>query len=397
MRILWLSSLMPWPLDNGMKVRVYNLLAPLSRRHEITLAGFTDREEGDPDATGPLGDLCRAVYAVPAPQPGDERAGCRPEWPASVQAAYTDRFRDLVERERAREALDVVIVEHLAMAVYAPPGTATARVLSEIDVESLRYRSASRGRGSLRERLWRFRQFRRLVRFEKQQVRAFDLCVTVSEKDRETLARWAPHTRVEHVPIGQDLTRFRPAPDRQAWAQAPLTFCGALNYRPNADAVRYLAGEILPLVRRQVPEARLRVVGRQPPPDLLDGLPSEGIELTGKVDDVVPYFQQAGVFLAPVRIGGGSKVKIIQAMACGLPVVTTPHGASGVDVTPGRDLLVADDAARFAEQVVALLRDREHAARIGAAARLCAERSYDLERIADRYEAMVRETVDGLG
>jgi glycosyltransferase involved in cell wall biosynthesis len=226
----------------------------------------------------------------------------------------------------------------------------------------------------------------KMARYERATVRRFPHVIAVSERDRQEMTHMTDESRLTVVPTGVDVERYRAAAGFEP-AQPLLMFLGSMDWEANIDAVVYFCDEIWPLVRAAVPSARFRIVGRNPHPRVKT-LASESVEVTGSVPSVVDHLREAAVFVVPLRIGGGTRLKIFEAMAAGKAVVSTTVGAEGLDVHDGRELILADTTARFADAVVRLLEDRERRRRFEAAASELAAR-FDWSVIARQFEGIL--------
>jgi glycosyltransferase involved in cell wall biosynthesis len=234
-------------------------------------------------------------------------------------------------------------------------------------------------------------EFRRMARYEGSAVRKFHHVIAVSENDRALMMKWVEGERITVVPTGVDLAQYAPDPD--ASEPGPLvTFGGAMDWEPNVDGVEYFCGEVWPAIKAEVREARLRIVGRNPVGRVRKWA-SEAIEVTGRVPSVVDHLRQSAVAVVPLRIGGGTRLKIYEAMATAKAVVSTTVGAEGLDVHHGRDIILADDARTFSQAVIMLLRDRDLRRRYGSAAAETAKR-YDWPAIGERFSEVLLSTVD---
>jgi glycosyltransferase involved in cell wall biosynthesis len=243
-----------------------------------------------------------------------------------------------------------------------------------------------------------FVQWLKLARYERRAMRDYDAVVAVSEEDRRTLLRLDPAGRIGVVPNGVDTAHFsRAAIVREragpfSFRAATLVFSGTLDFRPNVDAVTWFAREVLPLIRARRPDARLLVVGRRPAPTL-QALAAEGVlTLTGEVPDARPYLAGAAVYVVPMRIGGGVRFKLLEALALEAPVVSTGMGAEGIDgLRDGEHCLLADAPAAFADSVLRLLADPTMGRQLGEAGRALMLGSYDWSAIVPRLEAIYQD------
>jgi glycosyltransferase involved in cell wall biosynthesis len=230
-------------------------------------------------------------------------------------------------------------------------------------------------------------QWQRMLRFEREALARFDVVLAVSEADGETFERLYPGTLrrpVHIVKTGVDTAYFTPMPGRER--RAHLVFTGSMDWLPNEDGMRTFVRDILPRIRAAEPEVTLSIIGRAPTPAVRRLAEQAGIDVTGRVDDVRPHVAAGSVYVVPLRIGGGTRLKIFEAMAMGKAVVSTTIGAEGLPVTDGTDIVIADDPARFADAVVALIRDAAARRRIEQAARRLVVEHYDWSTVAHDFE-----------
>jgi glycosyltransferase involved in cell wall biosynthesis len=225
-------------------------------------------------------------------------------------------------------------------------------------------------------------EFQKMLRYEQVMVRKFHHVIAVSENDRSLMTQWVDGSRVTVVPTGVDLQQYTPG--GQASPASPLVvFVGAMDWEPNVDGVEYFCTQIWPAILADVPGARFRIVGRNPD-KRVQRWASDSVEVTGRVPSVVDHLREAAVVIVPLRIGGGTRLKIFEAMATAKAVVSTTVGAEGLDVHHGEDIVLADDPHRFAEAVVMLLKDQKARSRYESSAAATAGR-YDWPAIGERF------------
>jgi sugar transferase (PEP-CTERM/EpsH1 system associated) len=398
-RLLVLTYGVPWPLTSGAHIRDFNLLRALSGAVEITLCCFAQDEIEIPDLA-PLRELCREVSVFRSGRhslwrrAGAFAAALRRGVPLAMCPFFYPEFAAELRSIAQGRAIQVFQIEHSLLAGYlwaAPEGCRT--VLALHNVCAVQYARMARldigvwDRAGFRIKAWL------LGRSEARAAARFSHSIAVSSSDAELLRRENPRLPISVVENGVDCARFQPL------AEAPegndLLFTGVLGYPPNADAVRFFCREILPLVRRAVPDARLLIVGQSPPPDVRALAESEAVELLSDVADIVPCYQRARLAVVPLRAGGGTRLKILEAMALGRAVVSTTIGCEGIGVSHGRDILVADQAEAFAAGVVWLLRDPAARAELAARARQTVERDYDWPLLAARQLAIYSALTSG--
>jgi len=230
-------------------------------------------------------------------------------------------------------------------------------------------------------------EFAKMLRYERETVRRFDHVIAVSEHDRALMSAWTDPARVSVVPTGVDLARFKA--EENAQPAGPLVvFVGAMDWQPNVDAVEYFCSEVWPTVQAKVPGAQFRIVGRNPGARI-QRLASASVQITGSVLSVVEHLREAAVVVVPLRIGGGTRLKIYEAMAAGKPVISTTIGAEGLDVKHGVDIWLADDAEAFAGAVVRFLRDEDARRSLGLAAATTAA-DHDWSAVATKFRQILQ-------
>jgi polysaccharide biosynthesis protein PslH len=397
MRILVLALGVPFPPIGGGLTRTFHLLRTLASHHHVTLAAFTYGEPHEP-APYPI-ELLTAPWRwsrdYEAMTGADAEAAHRAyqyltfestdPWFASVMdpAALDDALAG------ARDApYDVILLEGTPLVRLLPSLPPNVpRVLDLFDVHSVvAQRAASRVEGGDRAL---DHEFERTLAFERRAVQACDLCLAVSDQDATIARDWLGARAVRVVPNGVDTNYFTPASGDID--PGMMLFTGRMNYPPNADAVHYFVDDILPRIRNEVPAATLHVVGASPGGDLT-ALESENVIIHGRVEDVRPFHRRAAIVVVPIRDGGGTRLKVLEAAACGKPIVSTGLGAEGLPLRNGMELVIADTSAGFAAAVVALLRDPVRCAALGATARE-ATRALDWSTIGESCRTILESVV----
>jgi len=392
-RVLFLTQVLPYPLDAGPKVRAYYVLRHLSQRHEVTLVSFV-RVDDSPDAVAHLQRFCHAVHTVPM-----RRSRLR-DVRALLVSAFTGQpvviVRDeigamhaLLRRLVAEVAFDVIHADQTSMAQYALYAAkvstcASRRPALVLDAHNALYRVPERLAAAEPNPLKRWllrREARSLARYEASTYRRFDQLVFVSEEDRALFQ--IPGSRF--MPICVD-PEERPLVQR---VPAPRTILhlGTMFWPPNIEGVLWFAREVFPQVRARVPEARFVIVGKNPPPvvrGLVDTVP--GIEVTGYVPDPRPYLAETAAFVVPLHAAGGMRVKIVDAWCWGVPIVSTPLGAEGIAVRHEDNLLLADTPAAFAQAVVRLLTQPELGQRLRENGRRWVDERYNWRRVYGQWD-----------
>jgi sugar transferase (PEP-CTERM/EpsH1 system associated) len=397
-KVLFLTPQVPYPPQQGAALRNWGLISGLANRHEVAVLSF--RASGQsPEPPDLLRTVCR-TETVPLPVRALRdrlRVMLTTRQPDMALRLSSEMYAQRLVERLARESFDVVHVGGIEMAPYLGViEAARPRPLVIFDNLNCEYLLQQRAfltdlrvPGRWPGAAYSLVQWRRLRRYEAQVCRRADRVLAVSGADAAALRKLVPGLGVVVVPNGVDTLAYRPKASNAApqVSERALVFTGTMDFRPNVDAVLWFARKALPGVRAEVPEAHFFVVGQRPH-RWLDGLRGDpAVTLTGWVEDARPYIAQAAVYVAPLRIGGGTRLKLLEAMATGKPVVATRLGAEGYPVTHGRELLLADTPVDFAAAVVALLRAPERRAELGRVARAFVEQHYDWRTIVPRVEA----------
>lgn len=401
MRLLFLAPQLPYPADKGTRIRNLGLIAELARRHEVAVLSLGD--PNDVDATDGLGRICRVLDVVPTPERSGWRrlvgalADSRPDLGRRLESPrYVEAFQKALS-----EPWDIIQVEALEMAPHwramaavrrLPPVVLDAHNCEWILQERLARADLANGRwlGGLYSTL----QAAKLRRYEGAVVSVADAVVAVSAADAAALKRVAQARRVAVVPNGVDTSAL---PIRVGVGDGrTVLFTGTMDYRPNADAVAWFVEAVWPLVRGGVPDARFEIVGRAPTAKVRALAEHPGVEVVGEVASMAAHFARAAAYVAPLRVGGGSRLKLLEAFAHGVPVVTTSLGAEGIAVTDGRDARVADDPEAFSEALIELLALPERGRLLAAMARRLVEERYDWRALVPPLERLYEDLI-GVG
>ena len=411
LRILFLMPQVPFPPHQGTTIRNFNLLAQLAERHVIDLLCFAG-PAGKTEQVGPLNQLCNDVRLVPAPQ--------RSVW-KRVQSLVVTSLPDMALRlgSPVFESMladvvqngmyDIVQVEGIEMGPYLlwlrrwidalpRPENRPRIVFEDHNAEYvLQQRAYETDRHHVRRWVgaaYSWIQWHRLRQYETAVCRSADAVVAVSDADAAALESLVPGLSPVVVPNGVDLLRYDPARvDALPLGSKVLLFTGKMDFRPNVDGVLWFCDEVWPQIRQRIPDAHFFIVGMDPHPrlDRLCGLP--GVTLTGYVDDVLPYFAAAAVYVVPLRVGGGTRLKVLEAMAMGLPIVSTRLGSEGLGLESGQEAMLADTPADFAAAVVELLQEGSAGKKLGETAQRFVRQRYDWGAIAPRLEDLYASLV----
>jgi polysaccharide biosynthesis protein PslH len=391
MRILLLSRWLPYPPDNGSKIRIFNVIEQLARQHEVSLISFAaSGDRFDQDSLRALRERCVRVRTVPFQpyRPSSARAllGLLSPQPRSLVDCDSAEMRRAVAEEVGRHGCDLVVASQIDMVPYALAIPGVPAVFEEVELSLRRVdprASATRAARARQQLTWL-----KLGAYLRRVLPRFAACTVVSEQERQNLRELVPgYSRVSVIPNALDLSRYQgqfgpPEPNS-------LVFAGALTYDANRDAADYFLGSVLPLVAAAEPAVALRITGSTTGVDLSTLPRHPAARYTGYVDDIRPVVAQSWASVVPLRLGGGTRLKILESMALGTPVVATSKGAEGLDATDGENILIADDPAAFAEKVVALLRSPALRQRLAAGGHRLVQARYDWCAVGRDLRALV--------
>jgi polysaccharide biosynthesis protein PslH len=391
MKILWVKTDFLHPTSGGGQIRTLETLKRLHTRHEIHYAALDLPLPGAGLARSP--EYCSKAYPVNhhAPRKSGPRYWAelaKAPWSGMPLAMLRYRSRallDQVETLTRREKFDAIVCDFLASAANIP--TLESAVLFQHNVESAIWKRHVEHAASPWHRAYCHGQYRRMLRYEAQVCRAAKKIIAVSDADVRTLHSLYGVSRVRSVPTGVDVEYF--APPFSMTPARDLVFLGAMDWRPNIDGLRWFAGSVLPLIRRRRPNCSLAVVGRHPTTEVREIGSDRHIHITGTVNDVRPYLWESAVSIVPLRIGGGTRLKIYEAMAAKIPVVSTSVGAEGLDVRDGENIRIADSPQDFAAACLELLDHAEARRRMALAAWERIAACYSWEVVARKFEQLL--------
>ncbi len=400
LHIVWIKTELLHPVDKGGRIRTYQMLRALSRQHRLTYLTLDDGTAA-PDAVARATEYCERVEVVPFRPPAKGSTGF---WAALAGNALSSlpyavaRYRvpALTERLRAivaRGDVDVVVCDFLAPSINVPDDLGVPVVLFQHNVEAMIWQRHAEVASHPVKKAYMASQWRRMQRFEATECRRFDSVVAVSAQDADYFRREYGVRRTADVPTGVDTEFFVPQP-AVARRDGAMVFVGSMDWLPNEDGILWYAETMHPRIRAAVPHATLTIVGRSPTPRvqaLHD--PANGITVTGSVLDVRPHLAAATLCIVPLRVGGGTRLKIYEGMAMGLPTVSTSIGAEGLPVVDGEHLLIGDDPAAFADRCIELLRDPARAAAMGAAADAYVRTHFGWDGVARRFADLCAEVL----
>jgi glycosyltransferase involved in cell wall biosynthesis len=405
MKILFLSQVLPYPIDAGPKVRSFYNISYLSQKHSITLLSFI-RGSDTKDAVSYLKTICQNIETVQMPR------SRKRDIIAAIKSLLTGRpfliTRDYVAGMEQKllqlvrqERFDVIHADQLWMAPYALMARAEAEKIGYtpkliLDQHNAVFMIPKRMAASSQnpiKKLWLLREAKLMEKYETWICSHFDRVVWVTQQDLAAVQSINPIDLIKNsnngkfdknivIPICfEPIISFR---EQRICENKDILFLGGMHWPPNADGVRWFMEEIFPRIINEIPKIRFLAVGKQPPRELL----SKGNQIIapGYVTDVTDYWSSAGVFIVPLRAGGGMRVKILDAWAKGVPVVSTTIGAEGINYSEGNDILIADKPEDFAEAVIKVMNDQDLALRLGKGGKCTLEEKYDWRRIYPAWD-----------
>lgn len=385
MRLLCLTPRLPYPPDRGDRLRAFNVIRRLSDEHELHLLSFIARD-AEREHLDTLARYCRSVQVVPlSPRRSAATVALNAWQRLPWQALYyrSAAMQRLVDETLRGGRFDAAYIHLFRMAPYLAAHDTLYRIVDLTDVISNELARSMAYRRGLSRLIYRL-EARRIGRYEREVAQRIEEVWLVSQHDRDLLASQCPDANIRVVPNGVDLAAFYPS--GQPAEPASLLFTGHMRVYHNIDAATFLVHEVLPLVRREIPDCTLTLAGANPGPEVEALADTPGVSVAGFVPDLNAALNRATVFVAPLRFAAGVQNKVLEAMAAGRPVVTTSVVNEGLGALPGRDLLTGDDAATLAGQVVSLLRNPGQREHIGAAGRAFVEQRFSWDAVALRVQ-----------
>lgn len=395
MKILAVSTWFPCPPDNGVKMRAYHLLRPLGDAHTLDLITMSQSSR-DSAFLGKLDEFCRRVATFPEPVFDPSRPSTWLGFFSMTPRYFTDHhlpgMQALAHSWVKEEGYDAVIAVTLGAAPYVAALDVPFKVLDQHNVECRVIRRQCQNEPTLFRRLRYLPTWLKSERYERGLASAFDVIAVVSEHEAEMMAsvlRGGSGKDIRVVPNGVDPALLRY--ESQTKDHGLIVFTGAPTYKPNYDAAESLCNAILPAVRAEIADVRLKITGSTEGTDVSALASTDGVEFTGYVNDIRPLLSSAAALVVPLRFGGGTRLKILEAMAIGTPVVSTPMGAEGIKAEDGVHILRGDSPEQLARQTCRLLSDPGLASRIARNARELVRDRYMWSAIADEFAHIFTE------
>lgn len=386
-------------MDTGGKIRTGNILKQLAKLHEITVISNVESPQDDPYVQD-MNQFCHDFIQVPWQE--TKRYTLKfflklslqmfSPYPVSVLNTVSPDLARVIKDEYARGDYDLVICDFVQAALLMDKLDADRTLLFQHNVEAQIAKRHVEQAGNPISKLFWWLQWYKMDRYERAQCMRFDCVIAVSEEDKRQFEEQGCDSAVS-IPTGTDIDFFKP--DHSQVNPDQLVFCGSMDWLPNEDGMVFFIEEIFPSIKQRRPGAELIIVGRNPSPVVVKLAENRNdIQLTGWVDDTRPYLARAGVFIVPLRIGGGTRMKIFEAMAMGKAVLSTSIGAEGLPVTDGENIALEDNAAAFADRACSLMENSVQAIALGTNAREYVEDNFSWQQVARVFDSICVDTVN---
>ncbi len=401
LKILFLSQRFLFPMDTGGKIRTGNILRKLKDRASLTVISNVESPKDD-QYVPQMDQLCDKF--IPVPWKEMERytlkfylkilAQSFSKYPINVLNDYSNELEKAVLDELKNEQYNLAICDFLQSTLnfqHVNSGVPTLMFQHNVEADITR-RHLDRA-GNIVEKIFWGLQHKRMMRHEGEMCNKFDGTIAVSATDKERMEEYFGATRVYDIPTGVDTDFFKPNPEIQE--KQRLVFTGSMDWLPNEDAMLWFVEKIFPLIKKEAPQTDLVIVGRKPTPAIQKLVDNHSdITLTGWVEDTRPYMHESAVFIVPIRIGGGTRMKIYEALAMGKSMVSTAVGAEGLPLEHGKHLFYADTEADFAKYTLQLLRDDAQRKQMGKTARQYVYDHFRWEKVAEVFEDVCQRVID---
>ncbi len=401
LKVLFLSQRFLFPMDTGGKIRTGKILEQLKNKVSLTVISNVESPKDD-QYIPEMEALCDRFIAVPWKEMPRYTAKFYMKiagqsfshYPISVLNDYSNDLEAAVLAELKQRQYDLAICDFLQSTLNFRQLNSIPKLLFQHNVEAtITKRHLEKAKDPVSKLFWGL-QHRKMFRHEKEMCNHFDGTIAVSEKDKERIRNWFGATNVFDIPTGVDTDYYQPA--KEVSEKKKLVFTGSMDWLPNEDAMLYFIEKIFPLIKTEEPETELVIVGRKPTPamqKLAEG--RNDITLTGWVEDTRPYIAESAVFIVPIRIGGGTRMKIYEALAMGKAMVSTSVGAEGLPLKHGKQIFFADNERDFADNVITLLRDKALRKKMGQTARSYVYKNFRWEKVADVFANICQSVANG--
>lgn len=407
MKILWLSHNIPYPPKNGVLQRNYNLVKEISKYNKIFLIAFNQKtllptDKDVKDAIAALKRYCEYIEVVPLPS--DKSLWVKnllmaksvfTKKPYTVNWNQSQVMENLIKKVTSSFKPDIIHYDTIGLAEYWKPSFDGPQILNHHNIESAMMFRRYENEKNVFKRLYFYQEAKKIEQYEKKHCGLFHANLTVSEDDGVILKRLLPEIKTEVISNGVDTAYF--CPTKAKIQKISLIFGGGMGWYPNRDAMLWFADEIWPLIKKEYPDIKMTVIGKKPPDKLIKlSKDDSNLIVTGYVDDVRPYFEEALIYVCPIRDGGGTRLKILDALSMGKPIVATTIAVEGIKVIPNKHVLIADTPEQFVVQIVKLIEDKDLRERLSVEGRKLVEENYDWSIIGQKLNNIYEKLAKGI-
>jgi len=399
MNILFLATNFPYPPNSGHNLRTYNILKILSKSNNIHFLGFSKNKEY-PTTDNPINAFCKSVELFKATDDFSKSKmifslllNFFSHYPYALEKYYLQEMKNKINEIIINNDIDLVHFDLLHLSMYIDIVGKVPKTLTEHNVESERILKLVRNSTNLLFKMYMYIQYKKLYEFEKNICQKFDVCITVSDEDADTLKKMCPAGRYYVIPNGVDTEYFRPGNNNPV--PNSLVWVGGMHDFYNREAINYFCKEVFPLIKCKVSKITFNAIGTSPTRRLINlSKHNKNVSAVGYVEDIRPYVSSSSIFIAPMLSGGGTKLKVLNAMSMGKPVVTTNVGAEGIDLQNGENIVIADNPEDYANGIIDLLKSPTLASKIGQNGRKLILRKYDWNVIGKKQLELYNSIVE---
>jgi len=397
MKILQISTKKPYPPIDGGRIVSYNTIKYLAMRgHSITLVSIVDKKEKIPE----LKKICKWIPIQKNTFTSilGLLSNLFLKTPYTISKYYSKKVKDTIRKILSKENFDIVHIDHLHMAYcgeFIQREFGLPIVLREHNVETTIMKRFYKNQKNPIIKFYAYLQWKKLYKYETKICEIFDKCLMITEEDKKKIEDMNSKVKTFIIPAGVDVSYFYPLKTEEE--PYSLIFVGSMKWLPNIDAVLWFCNEFWSKLKKVFPEVKLYVVGQKPSKEITElGKKDKDIIITGFVKDIRPYVAKSSLYIVPLRIGGGMRLKILEAMAMGKPVISTSIGAEGIEAVDEKDIIIADDVERFVEKIIELLKDKNYRRKIAQNGEKLVKEKYRWESIVKKLEKEYMEAIESI-
>lgn len=397
MNILFLSTNYPYPVDSGHNIRTFNTLKYLSKENNIFYLAFSKKRD-DVNKIDPIKKMCKSVDIFFIPDDFNKLRmllslfqNLFSFYPYIANKYYRKNMKKRLNEIIQNNKIDIIHFDLLHLSRYLDNSIEIPYTLTEHNVESSRLLTILNNNKNYFFKIYMYLQYKKLMKFETENCPKYETCISVSTEDAETLRKMCPDSNLTIIPNGVDIDYFKPCLDKPL--SNGMAWVGGMGDIYNKEAVNYFCKKIFPVIKDKINDVKFTVIGKNPTKEVLK-LSSNNVNCVGYVDDIRPYIHRATIFVAPIISGGGTKLKVLNALSMGKAVVTTSVGAEGIEVTNYENIIIEDEPEKFARKVIELLNSPRQVQEIGKKARELILDKYDWNKIGKKHNRLYLKIVD---